>query len=81
MYSDRIKRVLIEVNENESSLISSVEWVTANKGTLYITFCSGGTYSYKSVPFNIFDKLIKSDSMGSFFHKNIKDKYTTNIKE
>lgn len=40
--------------------------------TLTVEFKSGAKYLYQSVPVLLFDQLIKSDSVGSAFHKLIK---------
>jgi hypothetical protein len=40
--------------------------------TLTVAFKSGARYMYQHVPTNLFDQLIKSDSVGSAFHKLIK---------
>lgn len=42
------------------------------KSTLYITFLSGITYAYKSVPGNIFQMLIAAESKGRYFNHFIK---------
>lgn len=43
--------------------------------TLNIKFKSGGVYSYQGVSQNRFTRLCKSDSIGSYFHEFVKDKY------
>lgn len=43
--------------------------------TLIITFNNGSKYSYEDVPEKVFLDLIRADSLGSFFIKNIKSKY------
>ncbi len=40
--------------------------------TLTVQFRSGARYRYEHVPTNLFDQMIKSDSVGSAFHKLIK---------
>jgi hypothetical protein len=40
--------------------------------TLYIKFIGGGLYSYHPVDTSTFVKLMKSESKGEYFHKNIK---------
>lgn len=40
--------------------------------TLTVEFRNGSRYRYDSVPVDVFDQLIKADSVGSAFHKLIK---------
>ncbi len=42
---------------------------------LAIEFHSGGVYEYQGVPEHIYSQLMGAPSMGSFFHKFIKDRY------
>ena len=43
--------------------------------TLYLLFNSGVAYKYENVPKALYQALIKADSVGSFFHKNIRNSY------
>ena len=43
--------------------------------TLYLLFNSGVAYRYESVPKALYLALIKADSVGSYFHKNIRNSY------
>lgn len=75
----------IKISISESSLISEVEWrenrkrPTADpKGDLIITFISKERkYEYIGVPFSVLNDFVLAESMGKYFHSNIKDKYTT----
>jgi len=42
---------------------------------LEIEFHSGGVYQYFDVPNSVCDALMSASSHGSYFHRNIKDKY------
>lgn len=43
---------------------------------LYVKFKSGETvYPYKNVPINVFEDMKVAKSKGSFYHKNIRDKF------
>jgi hypothetical protein len=59
-----------------SSNLSSVGYDEATK-TLEITFHKGGTYQYSGVPASVYQSLIHANSVGSYFHDNIKDVYPT----
>lgn len=43
--------------------------------TLYLLFNSGVAYRYENVPKAQYRALIKADSVGSYFHKNIRNSY------
>lgn len=55
-------------------MMKSAEYDPKNK-RLRIKFKSGIAYVYKSVPADVYEQLIVSESAGIFFHENIKDKY------
>lgn len=42
---------------------------------LEIEFHGGSIYEYQGVPEHIYSQLMEAPSMGSFFHKFIKDRY------
>lgn len=42
---------------------------------LRVVFKSGEAYDYYRVPKHIYNALVKADSAGMYFHKNIKNKY------
>jgi len=42
---------------------------------LRVIFTSGYTYDYYRVPKKEYEELIEADSVGIYFHKNIKNKY------
>ena len=43
--------------------------------TLEIEFKGGGVYTYENVPEEVYKGLISATSIGSYFHKNIKNVY------
>lgn len=58
----------------ESSNVDSVGYDAA-KRVVYIRFKDNALYAYYDVPNNIFDELLKSNSVGAYLHKNIKGKF------
>lgn len=60
---------------NESKNIKTlVYW--KKEEVLVVTFVFGGIYSYEKIDNSLFDSLSNSDSVGSFFAKNIKPHFT-----
>lgn len=57
-----------------SSNIAEVNFNEANS-SLRVKFHSGGEYIYDAVPKRIYEAFINADSKGSYFYKNIRDKY------
>lgn len=45
--------------------------------SLIIQFTNSSAYLYKGVPSLIFDEIVAAGSAGSYFAKNIRDKYET----
>lgn len=58
----------------DSSFIINVSW-DENSDSLYIKFNSGTTWVYYDVSQEIYNRLIKSVSVGEYFNKNIRNKY------
>ena len=58
-----------------SSNIRSVGY-HAETSTLEIEFNNGGVYQYQGVPQGEYDGLMSSGSKGSYFHANIKNRYS-----
>lgn len=75
----------VSISVDTSSLVSDIEWnrnerssKTDPKGALVLTFKSAGErYEYEGVPSTILQEMLISESIGKFFHENIKDQYTT----
>lgn len=47
----------------------------AEKQELLVEFKGGGLYAYDGVPSELYEELIKAKSIGSYFSKEIKDKF------
>lgn len=60
----------------DSSFITNVSWDTQSE-SLLIQFVSGTTWVYYSVSQDIYNRLIKSPSVGEYFNKNIRNKFTS----
>lgn len=56
----------------ESSQIHSVGYDPESK-RLHVKFHSGGTYEYHGVEPATHDGLMKADSVGKFFHANVRN--------
>ena len=56
-----------------SSMIAAVRYVSA-ENTMYVRFPNGTEYTY-SVPENVFRELISAPSVGSYFRRNIYNRY------
>lgn len=56
-----------------SSNISDIDYAG---GTLTVTFKSGHIWEYSGVPVEVWDEFRKAESVGSYFHKNIKGQYS-----
>lgn len=59
----------------DSSHIKGVGYV-AREQTLYLKFNNEAIYSYLNVPIETFRALIKAESKGQFFAKEIKGKFS-----
>jgi hypothetical protein len=57
-----------------SSHIKSIGYDVKRK-VLEIQFKNGATYEYQDVPVWVRADMISSDSIGKYFHENIKGKY------
>lgn len=57
-----------------SSIIAGYSY---DKGNLFLKFKNGDFYKYESVPENVYVEFYSAESMGSYFHANIKNKYKT----
>jgi len=61
----------------KSSNLKSIGY-DQSSNILEVEFLSGGIYQYFKVPSQIYLELMKATSKGSYFHKNIKNKYKYN---
>ena len=66
------KMTMLKTQVN-SSLIKAVAY---DNGTLTIDFTTGKSYSYHNVPENKVQELIKADSPGRYFNREIRDQYS-----
>lgn len=60
----------------KSSNMAAIGYDAPTK-TLELHFTSGSKYRYADVPQSIFDTLLQSDSIGSFFATEIRGKYAS----
>jgi|GEM_PF-6432827 len=74
----------VEVSISGSSLIDKIEWETTSKptnpnprGELYLSFVGGGHYKYSNVASSMLMDMLCAESIGKFFHENIREKYST----
>jgi hypothetical protein len=58
-----------------SSNLDSVGYDSMTR-TLRIEFKSGAVYEYSAVPESEYQGLMGASSKGSYFHQNIKDRYS-----
>ena len=56
-----------------SSIIKQVEWMV---GDLYVNLGKGFFYKYADVPESVYKDFMAAESLGKFFTKEIKGKYT-----
>lgn len=61
-----------------SSFITNVSWDDDTE-TLLVQFISGTTWLYHDVPQEMYNRLVRSPSVGQFFNKNIRDKYPSEL--
>lgn len=59
----------------KSSAITHVDYNSTN-GEMYVTFKQGHTYTYYSVPKDIYAELISAKSVGTYFNDHVRDKYS-----
>lgn len=57
-----------------SSNVQSIGY-DENTQILYVRFLNGTMYSYSNVPYVIYEQLLNAPSVGSYMHRNIKDRY------
>ena len=63
---------LKEIVEVESSTIKTIAY---EGDILTIQFFNGATYQYVEVPYNIFEELKFAQSVGKYFHANIRGEF------
>ncbi len=65
---------MVKMQAVESSNILEVGY-DENAEVLYITFKSGDTYTYDMVPVHVYEEMLSAESVGKYFHKNIRGQY------
>lgn len=45
------------------------------ESTLFVEFKNGKRYAYYNVPEEVYNNLLNANSVGSYYHQNIKGKY------
>jgi hypothetical protein len=66
----------MELKPVKSSNISAVGHDPETQ-ELQVEFVGGGVYAYDAVPADIHEALMKAESVGKFFHAQIKNAYKT----
>lgn len=62
----------IQLTPVKSSNIAKLGW---NDGVLHVEFSNGGLFSYSGITSQMYDELLKAESIGSHFAKNIRTKH------
>ena len=65
---------MLEMQYVESSNIQAVGY-DEDKEILVLDFNSGTTYQYENVPVGVYQGLMDAESIGKYFHKNIRSVY------
>lgn len=46
---------------------------------MYLRFVKGPVYVYRSVPEGIYHELLAAESVGKYFHANIRERYVSEV--
>lgn len=65
--------ITLESLGRQSSIIRSIGW---KRGDLYVEFFTTGWHKYIDVPKTVYLEVMAADSIGSAFHKLIRNSYT-----
>jgi KTSC domain len=57
-----------------SSVLAQVSY-SAGQSVLQLWFCNGAIYRYFAVPAGICDNLLAAQSKGTYFHREIRDRF------
>lgn len=61
---------------------SNITAVGHEANTMRVRFSNGTEYDYAGVSAELFNEMVKSESVGRFYHKNIKGQFTgTKVEE
>ena len=66
----------LELEPVRSSNIAAIGY-DAEQQVLQVEFANGGVYRYMDVPQGVVDDLLSAPSIGRFFGRNVRNKYTT----
>ena len=64
----------IQTTPVKSSNIAAIGHDPSTK-TMAVQFKGSGIYHFRDVPAELFDKMLNSESVGKFFHSNIRGKF------
>jgi hypothetical protein len=62
----------------DSQAIKEAQYDEATR-VMTLTFPSGSVYAYEGVPADVFQTLTTSPSAGSYYHENIRNRYTVRM--
>lgn len=68
------KQILIEMHLRGSSNIAAVGYNQEHKA-LRVEFSNSGVYQYQGVPVDVYEAMLASSSIGSYFSKNIRNQF------
>jgi hypothetical protein len=69
---DNLEIEKVEITNSSTIQNISYDFLTEN---VDITFKSGAVYRFCGIPYELFSEMKKAESVGSYFHKNIKQNY------
>lgn len=67
---------MLRHNFADSSFIKHIQY---DNSVLIVTFGSNSVWAYYGIPLEVYNELIISDSHGSYFNKNIRNKYSSEV--
>lgn len=65
----------MDMHDVDSSNLQRVGYDPEDR-TLAIEFKNGDTYNYEEVPEFVYEELMRSSSLGTYFHQNIRNTYS-----
>jgi hypothetical protein len=71
----KARKIDIKMNEVESNNIREMGYHEESR-QLRVLFTNGGLFQYKEVPPDVVSEMMKSDSVGSYFSKNVRTTFT-----
>jgi len=69
------KKISISMSDIKSSNIKCMGYSEKTQ-QLRVHFTNGGLFQYKDVPVDVYNEMMKADSIGSYFSKNIRTTFT-----